>query len=211
MTIPTLETLNLAHKVANHANTLGALQVRHQQRPCINHLGAIMADAVLQSGVNYRTVVYPRVAAILEDYPNASTLSGVNAIIHSARLQDFLRWKHAEKLGRFRKLASYFDKHDVETLDILRDSFDNISFRAGLLELPGIGPKTVDYLGCLAGIDTIAVDRHIKTFARESGVAVDDYESLRTIFSYAADFLKLSRREFDAWVWKTISYRGRAS
>jgi endonuclease III len=35
------------------------------------------------------------------------------------------------------------------------------SARQILLGLQGIGPKTCDYLGCLVGIDCIAIDRHI--------------------------------------------------
>lgn len=210
-TVNTLEALSLARKVADHASALGASHVRKRQRPCIYHLGAIMADAILQSGINYRTVVYPRVAAILSQYPEARTLQGVKAIIHADRLGEFLRWQHATKLGRFLELVSYFEQYRVETPDDLRGCFDQRDFRHGLLGLRGIGPKTVDYLGCLAGVDAVAVDRHIKSFARESGLEIDDYNSLRTAFSYAADLLELSRRDFDSWVWTTISSRRMAS
>ncbi|MDU5369850.1 MAG: hypothetical protein E6107_00330 [Enterobacter sp.] len=66
----------------------------------------------------------------------------------------------------------------------------------------GIGPKTVDYMGCLVGIDSIAVDRHVRTFAKAIGVKNDDYHFLRESFCFAADLLSLSRREFDAWLWR---------
>ena len=207
----TLELLSLARKVANHANALGAGQVFRRRRPRVYHLGAIMADAILQSGVNYRTVVYPRVAVIPDLYPEACTLQGVKAIILAERLAEFLRWQHATKLGRFLELALYFDRHHVETSDDLRSCFDQRDFRHGLLGLPGIGLKTMDYLGCLAGVDVVAVDRHIQSFARESGVEIVGYQNLQTVFSYAADLLKFSRRDFDSWVWTTMSSRRAAT
>ena len=166
-----------------------------------------MADAILQAGLNYRTVVYPRVLAIIEAYPAASSLRGVNAIIHAGRLPDFLLWSHPTKLRRFRALAFYFAQHQVETSGILRDRIEERCFRNGLLEIPGIGPKTVDYLACLVGMDAIAVDRHIRSFAREAGLLIRDYDTLRLVFCYAADFLGMSRRDFDSWVWSTVSSR----
>jgi endonuclease III-like uncharacterized protein len=79
--------------------------------------------------------------------------------------------------------------------------------RENLLSLQGIGPKTYDYLCCLVGIDCIAVDRHVRTFANEAGVYINDYDRLKSVVSYAADLLGMTRRDFDAWIWKTISAR----
>jgi endonuclease III len=79
--------------------------------------------------------------------------------------------------------------------------------RDHLLSLHGIGPKTYDYLCCLVGIDCIAVDRHVRTFANEAGVAITDYDQLKSVVSYAADLLGMSRRDFDAWIWRTVSAR----
>ncbi|TIS84458.1 MAG: hypothetical protein E5X00_01335 [Mesorhizobium sp.] len=60
----------------------------------------------------------------------------------------------------------------------------------------------MDYMQCLVGIDSIAVDRHVRTFAKRVGVVEEDYDFLRSVFCYAADLLSVSRREFDAWVWR---------
>jgi hypothetical protein len=56
-------------------------------------------------------------------------------------------------------------------------------------------------MGCLVGMDSVAVDRHVRAFARRVGVLEDDYDFLKTVFCYAADLLSVSRRQFDAWVW----------
>ena len=70
-----------------------------------------------------------------------------------------------------------------------------------LQSLDGVGPKTIDYIGCLVGNQTIPSDSHVQTFASQAGVNDDDYDFLKSTFCYAADLLSISRREFDAWVW----------
>ncbi len=197
-----LATLSLARRIANYASTLGVIGMPPMPRPHAYHLGAVMADSILQAGVNYRTVVYPRVAAILESYPETRYFDGVQKVISSGRLTEFLRWKHSTKLSRFYSLARFFGNQRIHDIDDLRVQMLCSNFREELLKLRGVGPKTIDYMSCLVGIDNIAVDRHIRSFARESGVEINDYENLRTIFSYAADLLKIPRRDFDSWIWK---------
>ena len=75
--------------------------------------------------------------------------------------------------------------------------------------MKGIGPKTVDYLACLVGADCIAVDRHIRGFAEAAGLENNGYEYLRQVFSFAADLLDVSRREFDARIWHYQSIKVR--
>lgn len=43
--------------------------------PYINHIGALFTDTILQAGVNYRSIVWPRVAHILDTFPYATTVS----------------------------------------------------------------------------------------------------------------------------------------
>ena len=201
----TLVVLAHARKVANYARDLGLIRVQLPHRPHGHHIGAVIADAVLQAGVNYRTVVLPRVEAILHEYPDARCLDGVERVITSGHLVDFLRWRHPVKLERFTDLIYLLYKQNVQCVPKLREMLFCPGFRNQLRSLHGIGPKTVDYMACLVGIDNIAVDRHIRRFARRSGVEIEDYDTLQVIFSYAADLLALPRRDFDLWVWMKIS------
>ena len=82
---------------------------------------------------------------------------------------------------------------------------DSLEFRGELLGLLGVGRKTIDYMACLVGLDSLAVDRHVRTFANRSGIESTDYETLKRTFCFAADLLKSSRRQFDAWVWQIES------
>ena len=201
------DVLLSARRVATRAISLGLFDKSWQRRPLYQHIGALMADAILQAGLNYRTVIHPRISRILINFPETKTLEEVNRIIRSNNLENFLMWTHPIKLSRFSNLVQYFNQHKIQTTLILRDHIEDIDFQNGLLGIHGIGPKTVDYISCLSGIETISVDRHVITFAREAGVNLDGYESIRLVFLYAADLLDISRRDFDYWVWETVSSR----
>ncbi|WP_422650335.1 hypothetical protein [Cupriavidus sp. H18C1] len=123
-------------------------------------------------------------------------------LIEARETGAFLNWRHHEKVARFEALVVFLRARGVEDLQDLRTQLMLEAFRRAMQTLHGIGPKTVDYMGCLVGIDSIAVDRHVRTFARRVGVENDDYHFLRRAFCCAADLLALPRREFDAWLWR---------
>ncbi len=204
-TSPIVNTLICARQVATHAERVGIAVEAISPRPVGHHLGAILADAILQAGLNYRTVVGPRVVRIQNNYPDAVKLSGVNAIIREGMLGDFLLWRHPTKVTRFTHLADLLTVESVEDIDDFREWLKCSNARNRLLNLHGIGPKTYDYMCCLVGIDQIVVDRHIKAFAMEAGVSTYSYDDLQMIVSFAADLLSLPRREFDAWIWGYLS------
>ena len=204
-----LDLLSHARSIADHALAVGYKPQPPRKVPT-SHIGAALADAVLQAGVNYRTVVKPRIDRILTFYPECMTLAGTGRIVEQAAVHEFLLWKHHEKVERFVRLHDVLHAHDVEDAADLRAGLMTKSFRLHLLQVKGIGNKTVDYLSCLVGIDTIAVDRHVRGFAAQAGIRLHDYDRLHAAFCYAADLLDSSRREFDAWIWKYVSLDARA-
>jgi hypothetical protein len=188
-------------RVADYATGLGA-DIHHMEiGAAYDHMGALLTDTVLQAGLNYKTVVLPRVQSVLARYPYHYRTSDVMEIVRTGDSSVFLTWNHGEKISRFESLASFLHTRSVETVSDLRNHLDDDHFVASVLSLKGIGNKTVDYMGCLAGLDTVAVDRHIRTFARRADVPEEDYHFLRDVFCCAADLLGVSRRAFDAWVW----------
>lgn len=202
-----LEQLSLARRIADHADQLGVQRSLTSSRTTMSHIGAILADAILQAGVSYRTVVRARVERIHANFPEAATLSGLIKTIDRQGADDFLMWKHPTKVMRFLALTKFLSLQEIDTSLELKQWLCNRNARSDLLNLNGIGPKTCDYLCCLVGIDCIAVDRHIRTFANEAGVTDGDYDTLKSVTSYAADLLGISRRDFDAWIWKITSDR----
>jgi hypothetical protein len=55
-----------------------------------NHIGATVADAVLQANLRYKTHVKPRVNRILAQYPESRTTSSVLTLLKSITATEFL-------------------------------------------------------------------------------------------------------------------------
>lgn len=201
----TVQMLLAARLVADYARELGADTERQEVRPVYNHMGALLADSVLQAGLNYNSVVRPRVEAILAQFPDCDRTSELVRLVDHGRAASFLNWRHAEKVGRFEALVWFLKDNSIETVSDLELWLHRPEFVSLLREVRGVGPKTVDYIGCLVGLDSVAVDRHVRTFARRVGVVNEDYDFLKSVFCCAADLLSVSRRQFDAWVWRRES------
>lgn len=201
----TLDALAAGRKLAEYAKGKGVQEVNSNPRPVMNHLGAVLADSALQAGLNYRTVVKPRIEHILERYPQTAEMSGISRIINEGKVSSFLQWRHESKIARFIGLAKILEVTAIKNVFQLRHCLLGTPLSREFLQVPGVGPKTVDYLSCLVGIDCVAVDRHVKVFAKRAGVPLEDYSGLKLAISFAADFLKISRRGFDAWIWNLMS------
>lgn len=197
-----LEILRAARRIADRAQEEGALFKQKVPRATYEHLGAVFADSILQAGLNYTTVVRPRIVAILQTYPDLDTVSSLLELIGQGKTGVFLSWRHHEKVTRFEKLVAFMREREIENVQDLRSHLTSEDFCDDIQSLNGVGPKTVDYMACLVGIDSIAVDRHVRTFARLVGVENENYLFLRRSFCCAADLLAIPRREFDAWLWR---------
>jgi hypothetical protein len=202
-----IEVLLAARRIADWAKDEGVIDAILTPRATCDHMGGLIADSILQAGLNYKNVVRPRVMAILESYPHHDTISAVLSVINGHKTGEFLNWNHIEKVTRFESLVAFLSAWGIEDTDDLRTALLDDQFCEAVQTINGIGPKTVDYMACLVGIDSIAVDRHIRTYAKKVGVQNTDYQFLHRSFCYAADLLELPRRELDAWLWRSASTR----
>lgn len=162
-------TLYAARRVADHAIRAGVLASRVSGRPVYHHIGAALADSVLQAGLNYAKVVKPRIASILKTFPHAATIDVLIEVIATEGSRKFLQWEHTEKVSRFDALLAFVAEADIQSTYELREALRDDSFRVDIRRVRGVGPKTVDYMACLVGLDCIAVDRHIRSFAEFAG------------------------------------------
>ncbi len=198
----TLEVLLAARQIADFANILGVNDSPVTYRFQYNHLGAVIADSVLQAGLNYTSVVRPRVARILNAYPYTTTIDKLLQLVDNDQTGHFLNWNHIAKKSRFNLVVRFMHDVGINEIGCLRRYLHDDIFCSRLQNIHGIGPKTVDYMACLVGIESIAVDRHIRNFAKRVGIETSDYQFLKRVFCVAADLLSVSRRDFDAWVWR---------
>lgn len=170
-------------------------------------MGAVLADAGLQAATNYQTVVRPRVQRLQVMWPSASTTTAFLDKAFRFGLSEVLRWRHIEKLSRIIRLGLLLQGQCVETTADLRGWLVGEPASDALQSLPGIGPKTVDYLAGLVGLPTVAVDRHVVRFVHESGVETGSYSEIRALVIEAAGRLECSPLALDRAIWKTMTTR----
>ena len=175
--------------------------------PYRDHIGALFTDAILQAGVNYRSVVRPRVERVLLNFPEAKTVSSFSQVLDLYGVNDVLSWNNAAKIQRMGDLVSFCKFHSIETTsDLVR--FLNGDFGEEQLKtINGIGNKTCDYLKRLLGFDTVAVDRHIRDFLVDADIMVNDYFEIKEVVEFTADIMDVNRRALDYSIWSYMSHK----
>lgn len=168
-------------------------------------MGATICDTILQAGMNYRTVVAPRIRRVILRWPTATVTSKFFAMISRFGLNDILLWKDTEKPTRIGKLTELLIAHKLETEQNLSNWIAIESNCQELREVRGIGPKTVDYLKSLVGIPAVAVDRHVRTFVKLAGIKATTYEDIQDIVVRTADKMSIARHAFDHAIWSYVS------
>jgi hypothetical protein len=173
-------------------------------------MGALLSDAVLQTAMNYRNVVVPRVHRVLIRFPEAVTTIAFRDVLTRVGAADVLNWSHPEKPRRLLGLTTFLVDNCVFTVTAFRMwLLEDINAKQ-LLSLRGVGPKTIDYMKKLCGIDAIAVDRHLRMFALRAGVPDASYHILQQIVEHAASLLSVSYSELDRLIWVSESAPARS-
>lgn len=170
-----------------------------------NHIGALLTNIILQAGLNYNTVVKPRVEKVLLDYPNANTTNKFQELINSDGLENVINWKHHTKLNRMYDFINFLTENNLNTCHDLKNHLIQYQNQQEMLNLEGIGPKTVDYLLKLLNFDVVAVDRHIYSFVEMAEVEIKGYSYTKKTVEFAADFLNISRKSLDYSIWSYMS------
>jgi hypothetical protein len=204
-----MDTLIKARLVANYVSANWTLETVPEvvEQPVSENIAAILVDTVFQAGLNYRTVVLPRVRAIASAFPKLTTLDEMDRAMHMPAFSAALSWSHAEKPSRLRHVVGFLRLHSVSTLADLRSWLHVSKNRVALLTVRGIGHKSVDYLCRLLGIPAIAVDRHAQKLLQLAGVAAPKYLEARRVLEFAADLLLINRGVFDRVMWQRMSER----
>lgn len=194
-----------ARKLANYISSLDIIVYENNKRPVYNHIGALYTDIILQAGLNYKNVVLPRVEHLRKNYPQANTINGFNEAIYRSGLENIILWTHPTKINRIHKLIDYSIIYRINTVNDLILHLSTENNKASILDIDGVGPKTLDYLLKLLSFDTVAVDRHIYSFVKMAGIECVDYHKTKKIVEFAADFLQISRSNIDYSIWIYMS------
>ena len=175
------------------------------QKTPYNHMGATIVDSILQAGLNYKTVVYPRVEKLLLSYSAYKTTCDFLILIQTIPLNKLINWNNKIKINRITDLSWFLYNNSIETESDLGIWLCNIENEQKLLQINGIGNKTVDYLKMLSGKPAIAIDRHLFKYLEYAGVVVKSYEEANKIYLYAAKYLNMTFYELDKKIWTYMS------
>lgn len=194
-----------AGKLADFASSIDGFESLVKPRCSYGHMGATITDTILQAGMNYHTVVEPRVLRLRRDFPEAQTTTGFRNLIGFHGLKRLIQWNHSEKPRRILDLTWFLSNERVDTEYELREWLLRPGNPGLLRGLGGVGPKTVDYLKMLVGIPSVAIDRHVRSFVRAAGLPYTEYADVQQVVQLAADILGMNRNSFDWAIWSFVS------
>lgn len=189
-----------------YINTIDNFRViKPEVCPYCNHIGALFTDAVLQAGLNYRSVVLPRVTHVLKLFPEANTVKSFSQVLECHGINKVLNWNNNIKTRRMQDLVDFCLVHSINTRTDLVLFLNTEKGVEAIKSINGIGNKTCDYLKRLLGFDNVAVDRHIRAFLERADIKYDDYYDIKAVVEYAADFMGMERRTLDYSIWSYMS------
>ncbi len=203
-----------AERVADFVRSLSDFEMVEDLAIPYNHMGATITDAVLQAGLRYETVVWPRVQRVMELFPEAATTSGFLRVLRERGGKEVVDWTHPEKLRRMNDVGGLFVAEGVENEADLHawlcgEGPACVRHAAKLLAVRGMGPKTVDYFKILSGEqDATAIDTHLRGFLEKAGVRAGDVQAHRVIAA-TAPLLGVSTARLDHSIWTYMSKAGK--
>lgn len=170
------------------------------------HMGATITDGVLQAGISYETV-RSRLKILFAHFPQATTTSAFAELLASTDPEMLFDWQ-GRKMRWLVIVTSFLQGAGVETEAQLAAWLGAQENRERFLTLPGIGPKTLDYFGILAGRrDRAAIDVRLERFLAECGLPPMSYEESQAVLQVAARELGVETSVLDHSVW---SYKSQA-
>lgn len=200
-------TLSDPEKLVRYVRSLPSFKFYKTIDGNYDHIGATVADAILQANNKYSTHVKPRVNRILAQYPEARTTSSVLHLLKVVPATEFLDWRGEDRAERLSQVLELFAAEGIEVEADLRAWLAKEANLQKLRSIKGVGPKTIDYFKILVGVSTCAIDRHLLNFLGLAGLAPCGYLDAQTIINGAADILSIDQAYFDHSIWQFMSNR----
>lgn len=199
------EQLLKARKLISYISSTQHDFIPVTQRPPYYHMGATIVDSILQAGLNYKSVVYPRVKKLLLEYPQYKTTCDFLILMQIIPLTKLIDWKNTIKLDRITNLSWFLYNNKIETETNLANWLSSLDNIQKVLKVPGMGNKTIDYLKMLSGEPAIAIDRHLFKYLELAGIVIKSYEEANKLYCYAAKTLNITLYELDKKIWTYMS------
>lgn len=157
-----------------------------------DHVGAIIVDAILQSGMNYQKIVRPRVEKLKATYPDARTTDDFLDLIERVGLSELIGWNGKAKLETIRSIAGLFQREGIQTRADLRGWLLQFGNADRMKQIKGVGNMTADYIKMLAGVEVCAADGLTIGFMKQAGLEHSSYEESRDVLTKSARIMDVS-------------------
>lgn len=195
----------LAQKVVNLIKKIPNNYSENTQRTPYYNMAATLTDSVLQAGMNYKNVVYPRVFNILNKYSDYSTTCDFIILFQTIPIDEIIKWKNKRKQDTICELAWFLFNQKVNTEDDLAKWIMDDKNAESLLAINGVGRKTIDYLKLLSGQQAIPIDRHMFQFLEAAGILTNNYKEASRILRRTASILAVGESVLDKTIWDYMS------
>ncbi|MDI6452845.1 hypothetical protein [Peloplasma aerotolerans] len=178
---------------------------KENNKPVYNHIGAVICDMSLQAGLNYKNVVYPRIEYILNSFASFKTTSQFTSLINIIDIEDILNFHNKRKIQTIKEIFSLLKNENIETVDEMAEWMTTDFNINQINNINGIGPKTLDYLLKLLGIDSMPVDRHLFSFLKLCNIDVIEYYPAQLIYNEVSRKLNINKLDLDTAIWNYMS------
>ena len=88
---------DFSKKLVDFINSLEEFKIDSEIDGNYQHMGATLVDGVLQAGLNYKTIVKPRVDFVLSTYPDHKTTSMILNLCIEEGINKIISWKDDRK------------------------------------------------------------------------------------------------------------------
>ena len=194
-----------AERLVDYIQSLSDFAVDEALGRTDEHIGAIIVDAILQSGINYQHVVKPRVERLKACYPEAQSTSGFLTLAERIGLSTLINWNGTKKIETILATARLLQEEGVESRDALRTWLGSSANVERLKQIRGIGNMTADYFRMLAGIETIAPDGLINGFIERAGLSPSASHDARAMLEEVARRLSKSPIALGFAIWEYMA------
>lgn len=162
----------------------------------------LIADSVLQQGMNYTYFVLPRLKHIKTTYSNINLVSKIP--INNEYIEKILQVKNKRKTHMFREIIAIFHKEKIDTYTDIVKWLNNKNNHEKLLNIHGFGDKTLDYMLNLFGYQTIPIDRHVYSFLKICDINTNDYKVASNVVNHVAENNEFCKITFDKEIWNYV-------
>ena len=193
-----------AHSIAQYIHSVRRFDLSSSPALGSEHIGAFIAEAIMQPGESYKIAIRPLIERLIRDYPEGKTSGHFARLLEEISPKYFLNWKENDKPRRVLAVAKCLHALSIETADELRFIIDDPDFIKAMKDIRGIGNRQIDYLKLLLEIPSETAQEYMNVILKESGVSTVPEEEISVIWDETARLLQKKTSDLLLCVWRYL-------